>query len=60
MVLLGGAFLALSCTRPLQGGLDLSIDGHGVSFQMKGAFITIAFDIGHDRPESNSAARLLG
>jgi hypothetical protein len=55
VVLMGAALLAFSATRTAPAGLDLSIDGKGVSFALKGGFLNLAFDFGHERPESDTA-----
>lgn len=55
VVLMGAALLAFSATRTAPAGLDFAVDGKGVSFGLKSGFLNIAFDFGHDRPESDSA-----
>lgn len=59
VLLLGAALLAFSLWRVPAMGLDLAVSEGGLAFELKGGFITIAFDIGQVCPDSNSLRRLV-
>ena len=58
VVLLGAALLGASMLRSQPAGLDLAVTERGLSFELKAAFIMIAFDIGQKCSNSNSCGRL--
>lgn len=54
MVLIAAALLALVAFGAGPVGLRLAVDGKGMSFQMKAAFVKIAFEIGQACSETDS------
>lgn len=57
VMLFAVVLLAATLFRPQPVGFDLAVNERGLSFELKAAFINIAFDIGQDRPISNSLGR---
>ncbi len=61
LVLIGAALLLLASVRGHEpGGMQLAVDGQGLSFELRTAFINIAFDIGQSRPKTDTLRNLLG
>ena len=57
VVILAAVLLAASLFRVQPAGLDLAVTERGLSFELKSAFIKIAFDIGQECSKSNSCGR---
>lgn len=59
VMVLAAVLLAATQFRAGTTGFDLAINERGLQFELKSAFIRLAFDIGQQRPISNSVGRLV-
>lgn len=59
VLLLAAALLAASTFSSQSAGLELAVNDHGVKFELKAAFVRIAFDIGQSCSKSDSCGGLL-
>lgn len=61
VLLLAVALLVLSLFRGGEpAGMKLAADGRGLSFELRTAFINLAFDIGQSCPKSDTCRKLMG
>lgn len=58
VVLLAVVLLAVSQFRVERAGLNLAVTERGLSFELKSAFISIAFVFGQECSKSNSCGRV--
>jgi hypothetical protein len=58
VMVLAGALLAATLASPGPSGLAFSSSKDGVSFEMKAAFVSIAFDIGQECAKMNTCGRV--
>lgn len=59
VLVLAAVLLAVAQFRGSSTGFDLAINERGLQFELKSAFIRLAFDIGQQRPIPNSVGRLV-
>ena len=59
VMVLAGALLAATMLQMGPGRLALATSKSGVSFELKAAFVTIAFDIGQECSKMNNCGRLV-
>ena len=62
VLLLGGALLIASVysNTSAPAGMQLAVDGQGLSFELRTAFINIAFEIGQSRPKTDTLRNMIG
>jgi hypothetical protein len=61
VLLLGGVLLIMTALRSGgPGEMALAVDGQGLSFELRTAFINLAFDIGQSCPKTDTCRKLMG